>query len=63
MKKDIPEISPEEITFGNLLGKGAFSKVYQGKCRGQEVAVKIFEGAKNDEQELESIREEVKVMR
>ena len=58
----LPEISPEEITFGNLLGKGAFSKVYQGKCRGQEIAVKIFEGAKNDEQELESIRAEIKVM-
>ena len=59
----MPEISPEEIVFGELLGKGAFSKVYRAKCRGQEVAVKVFEGAKNDEKELESIRAEIKIMR
>ena len=48
--------------FGELIGKGEFSKVYRAKCRGQEVAVKVFEGAKNEEKELEIIRVEIKIM-
>ena len=56
-----PEILPSELVMGDLLGKGSFSKVYKGKCRGQDVAVKIF-NVQNDPDELENIRTEIAVM-
>lgn len=35
-----PVISPNEIEFGKKIGQGQFGSVYQGYCRGKEVAIK-----------------------
>lgn len=56
-----PEILPAEIELGEKLGEGSFSQVFKGKCRGQEVAVKIF-NIQNDDGELDNIRKEIQVM-
>jgi len=36
-----PEIPPEEIELADLIGTGAFGKVYRGRVRGKPVAVKV----------------------
>jgi serine/threonine protein kinase len=35
-----PKISASEIEKGKILGQGMFGTVYQGRCRGQDVAIK-----------------------
>ncbi|EGC28777.1 hypothetical protein DICPUDRAFT_159737 [Dictyostelium purpureum] len=57
-----PEILPEEIDRTDFLGQGSFGSVYKGKCRGQEVAVKIPRKQKLSLYELTSFRHEVKIM-
>merc|ERR1711991_855652 len=61
VKNSHPEIAPSEIEMGELLGKGSFSHVYKGRCRGLEVAVKVF-NVQNDPEELDNIRKEIAVM-
>ncbi|EGG23899.1 SH2 domain-containing protein [Cavenderia fasciculata] len=60
-----PEILPEEIEYdlkNDFLGQGSFGSVYKGKCRGQEVAVKVPRKQKLNLYELTSFRHEVKIM-
>jgi len=61
-----PEIPAEEIQFDktrDLIGEGAFGKVYRAKCRGKDVAVKMPNRQKLSKEELESFRHEVQMMR
>eukprot|EP01111_Echinosteliopsis_oligospora_P008352 TRINITY_DN2393_c0_g1_i1.p1 TRINITY_DN2393_c0_g1~~TRINITY_DN2393_c0_g1_i1.p1 ORF type:complete len:789 (-),score=300.64 TRINITY_DN2393_c0_g1_i1:65-2431(-) len=60
-----PEILPEEIDYNlkeDYLGHGSFGAVYKGRCRGQEVAVKVPIKQKLSLGELTSFRNEVKIM-
>lgn len=61
-----PEIPPEEIVFDpvkDLLGGGAYGKVYRGICRGKNVAIKVPLRQHLSESELKSFRNEVEIMR
>ena len=45
-----PIIKPSELTFGDQIGRGCFSTVYRGTCRGISVAIKVhnqFERIRN----------------
>jgi len=59
-----PEIDPEEIEIyeDTLLGSGAFGNVYAGRCRAQDVAVKVLVKQEMTEAELETFRHEIRLM-
>jgi len=59
------EIDPGEIRFDeerDFLGKGSFGKVYAGRCRGKEVAVKVPVKQHLSEKDLAAFRHEVLIM-
>lgn len=59
-----PEIAPQEIKKGKLLGKGSFAQVYAGVCRGLPVAVKVLNENKDklvSMHELAKFKEEIAV--
>lgn len=58
-----PEISPTEIQIGELIGEGSFGKVYKGKCRGKDVAIKRLHKPIVDEKILNDFKREVHTMR
>ena len=43
--------------------KGSFGKVYAGKCRQKDVAVKVLQKQDFDQKTLQAFRHEVEVMR
>jgi serine/threonine protein kinase len=57
-----PEIQDAEIQILDELGGGCFGKVYRGKCRGKEVAVKKLLAQTVDEKTLRDFRKEVEIM-
>mmetsp|Transcript_28558 Transcript_28558/g.71798 ORF Transcript_28558/g.71798 Transcript_28558/m.71798 type:complete len:494 (-) Transcript_28558:138-1619(-) len=61
--ENVPEIDPAEIEFDRKIGEGSYGYVYAGRCRGKDVAIKVFKHKKDlPEAELEAFREEVKIM-
>jgi len=60
-----PEIDPDEIEIYEdcLLGSGAFGNVYYGCCRSQEVAVKVLINQDLSEEDLDTFRKEITLMR
>eukprot|EP01128_Nolandella_sp_AFSM9_P001212 TRINITY_DN11319_c0_g1_i1.p1 TRINITY_DN11319_c0_g1~~TRINITY_DN11319_c0_g1_i1.p1 ORF type:complete len:700 (-),score=125.94 TRINITY_DN11319_c0_g1_i1:110-2209(-) len=52
----IPIFEPNEFTLEEKLGKGAFSQVYRGKCRGKDVAIKLLLGASSVVETRENIK-------
>ena len=51
------QIRDEEITFGRALGRGAFSTVYLCTWNGVKIAVKVFEGKIDEEEETDFFKE------
>lgn len=61
-----PEISPEEVKYDpirDLIGEGAFGKVYRATCRGKLVAVKVPTKQDLTEHQQRLFRHEVTIMR
>lgn len=58
-----PEISPQEIEKMGVLGDGSFGTVYKGRCRSQDVAVKVLHKQDLDEHSLNAFRKEVEIVR
>lgn len=56
------EISEDEITITDMIGKGSFGEVYKGRVWGSDVAVKLLNTAAAGEEALESLGAEVAIL-
>eukprot|EP01087_Luapelamoeba_hula_P012250 TRINITY_DN3403_c2_g1_i1.p1 TRINITY_DN3403_c2_g1~~TRINITY_DN3403_c2_g1_i1.p1 ORF type:complete len:506 (+),score=76.69 TRINITY_DN3403_c2_g1_i1:215-1732(+) len=57
-----PEIAPQEIEKLGVLGDGSFGTVYKGRCRSQDVAVKVLHKQDMDEHTLNAFRKEAEIV-
>lgn len=65
-KGDIPlKVSWEDIELGDLIKESACARVYKGRCFQQPVAIKILrtEEFEDEEELLEALAQEVKILR
>eukprot|EP01127_Copromyxa_protea_P021033 TRINITY_DN7130_c0_g1_i1.p1 TRINITY_DN7130_c0_g1~~TRINITY_DN7130_c0_g1_i1.p1 ORF type:complete len:469 (-),score=68.87 TRINITY_DN7130_c0_g1_i1:86-1492(-) len=56
------EIFPEEVELKEVLGAGTFGKVYRGKCRGKDVAIKKLHKPIENAEDQEAFMTEVQTM-
>lgn len=57
------EIPENEITYNenDVLGKGTFGKVYRGRCRAVDVAVKVPKKRRFTQHQLEAFKKEMRI--
>jgi len=58
-----PEIQPEEIAVGKVIGEGTYGVVFEGVCRALPVAIKKPRKQTLNPAEREEILREISVMR
>jgi serine/threonine protein kinase len=57
-----PDISSNEVSMTKKIGEGQFGLVYEGKCRGVTVAVKVLHTTEMSEEDIEDFKKEVGIM-
>jgi len=57
-----PDISQNEVVLGKKLGEGQFGVVYEGKCRGVTVAIKILNQTQMSQEDIDDFKNEVGIM-
>lgn len=57
------EIGAHEVEKTKTLGKGSFGVVYAGKCRAQDVAIKVLFKQDFDPKALAAFKREIEIMR
>eukprot|EP01116_Phalansterium_solitarium_P008959 TRINITY_DN22936_c0_g1_i1.p1 TRINITY_DN22936_c0_g1~~TRINITY_DN22936_c0_g1_i1.p1 ORF type:complete len:525 (-),score=169.82 TRINITY_DN22936_c0_g1_i1:227-1801(-) len=57
-----PEIEPPEIEIIEEIGHGSFGKVYKGRCRSKNVAVKVLHKQSFDKRTIAAFQNEIRLM-
>jgi len=57
-----PDISNTEVTLGKKLGEGQFGAVFEAKCRGLTVAVKVLHETEMSSEDIQDFKNEVGIM-
>lgn len=65
--KGAAEIHPSELEYdpadeATIIGKGMYGTVYEGRCRGLRVAIKVLNDQKMDAKSLRKFKDEVELM-
>jgi len=57
-----PDIASSEVTLGRKIGEGQFGSVFEGRCRGIVVAVKVLHETQMSQEDIEDFKKEVGIM-
>jgi serine/threonine protein kinase len=57
-----PDISSNEVNMAKKIGEGQFGLVYEGKCRGVTVAIKVLHAVEMSSEDIEDFKKEVGIM-